>query len=182
VLVDLDLRNPKIGEVFDLKTGEHGVTEVLKNIAEIDDVLVSTDRYTDGANWDDEMKQTVADNLSIIPCGRLPHSPGELLISPESTEFLQGLKERFDLVILDNPPCLPVADTSVLAAHLDGVVIIQRDGLHGQLYKDAVKTLKEARANIIGTVINKQRKKSSKSGYEYGYGYAYGYGYGNGRR
>jgi capsular exopolysaccharide synthesis family protein len=99
VLIELDLRRPTFARHFDLDPG-YGVTTMLIGAASLDDLLV----------------KPLADvpSLTVLPAGRLPHNPSELLSSPRITEIISALTTDEGLVIVDAPPLNPVADTQVL--------------------------------------------------------------------
>ena len=90
-------------------------------------------------------------------------------------QVIVNLKRDFDVVILDTPPLLAVSDAAVLASQADGAVVVVR---HGKSSKDAVRnavaSLDQINAKILGTVLN--AVPATRGG---GYGYGYGYGYGD---
>ena len=99
VLVELDLRRPTIAEHFDLHPGG-GLTSLLTGDGELAEAMV----------------EPLADlpNFSVLPAGRLPHNPAELLGSPRVAEIIDELSGEEGIVIVDAPPLNPVADAQVL--------------------------------------------------------------------
>jgi Mrp family chromosome partitioning ATPase len=91
-------------------------------------------------------------------------------------KLLHDLRDRFDVVIIDAPPLLPVTDAALLAARSDGALVVVR---HGKTTKDqlthAIERLEAVDAKAIGVVVNMAPAKKSSSPYGYGYGYGYGY-------
>ena len=90
---------------------------------------------------------------------------------------LDEMKRRYDTVIFDSPPLLPVADGLVLAQQLDGVLIVVRAGQTSRhALRHALRGLNTVEAPILGMVLNFQTHRKG-GGYGYSYGYGYGYGY-----
>lgn len=113
-------------------------------------------------------------NLCFIPGGNEVSNPSELLSNGRLKILLDRVTPVFDWVILDSPPCLPVADASVLADHCDGVLLIVRAGTTPtDLAQRAQQELRGR--NIIGVVLNAMEKSHADQSYYYtGYGYGYG--------
>ena len=85
--------------------------------------------------------------------------------------MIEFLKTRFDVVLIDAPPLLPVTDAAVLSKSVDGVVLVVRDGktARGEVAQ-AAESLRQVNANLLGTVRNFVPMKSLTYGYGYGYG------------
>ncbi len=158
ILVDADLRRPKIAEYTGL-VGAAGLTTVLSGRADLDDVLQP---YGDTG-------------LTVLPSGPTPPNPSELLGSQHMAALLATLRERADLVIIDSPPLLPVTDAAVLSNQADGAILVVR---HGKATREHVKSSMErlvaVDARLLGAILSMVRAGGSGS---YGYGYGYGYGY-----
>jgi capsular exopolysaccharide synthesis family protein len=111
-------------------------------------------------------------NLCLISGGNQVADPSELLSSGRLRILIERMKQVFDWIIVDSPPCLPVADSSGLADLCDGVLLVVRAG--STPAEVAQKTCKEMQTkNLIGVVLNAVEKKHSSSNYygEYGYGH-----------
>jgi capsular exopolysaccharide synthesis family protein len=94
-------------------------------------------------------------NLYILPTGKLPPNPSELLGSERMSFLLSSLMKRFDLVVIDTPPVLPASDALILAPQTDGVVLLIKAGLvNRNLIIKTIEQLELARANLIGVVLN----------------------------
>ncbi|MCX4246343.1 GumC family protein [Paraliomyxa miuraensis] len=159
VLIDADLRRPRLHTVFgDGEESSRGLAAVLRGEAELDEVIV---RGPAGA----------PENLHVIPCGLAPEHPTELLESAAMNRVLDELRDRYDVVLLDSPPVLPVADPLVLAQVVDGVVVVARSGktARGELLR-AVELLRRADARVLGVVLNEVDESGRRDGYG-GYGY-----------
>jgi Mrp family chromosome partitioning ATPase len=90
--------------------------------------------------------------------------------------------EVFDLIIIDSPPVMGLADAPLLSSAAAATIFIASAGqVRSGLIRNAVKRLQFARGSVIGTVITKFDAKRDGYGYGYGYGSGYGYGYGYGQ-
>lgn len=165
VLVDADLRRPRLHEVFGLpelgddagEVGEHGLVSVLEGRCELDDALV---RAPTGAPAE----------LSILPRGPHVETPAELVDGPASRRVLAGLRERFDVVILDTPPLLPVVDALLLARLADGVVLVSRSRSSSRAdVQRSLTLLRQRDTNLLGLVLNDVEAEREHGGH---YGYA----------
>ncbi|MEO6472531.1 MAG: polysaccharide biosynthesis tyrosine autokinase [Aeromicrobium sp.] len=156
-LLEGDLRRPKAISYMKLE-GAVGVTTVLVGRIDLDDAM---------QNW--------APGLDVLAAGSTPPNPAELLQSNGMKRLVATLRGEYDIVLIDAPPLLPVADAAVLAAGSDGAILVVH---HGKTTKDQVRAavgrLESVDARIIGTVIN--MSPAPKRGHSsYGYGYGYGY-------
>jgi capsular exopolysaccharide synthesis family protein len=155
-LVECDLRRPLIADRLELDPAI-GTTSVLIGKVSADDVM-----------------QPYADTtLDVMVCGQVPPNPSELLQSHAMEMLLLELRSRYDVVILDAPPLLPVTDAALLATRADGAVVVVS---HGRTTRDqlstAIERLDSVGATTLGVVVNQAPAKKSASGYGYGYGYA----------
>ena len=139
-----------------------------------------------GGFWMPENASTVAaevDGLFVLPCGKRPRDPSELLTRPEYEQLIAVLREKYDYVIIDSPPVLVVNDPCSVAPRVDAVLLCVRLSRHTRDFGvRAVEQLSDVGANISGIVINGVEEADA-----YGYGnyrysdyrYTYkGYGYG----
>lgn len=158
LLLEGDLRRPRAAEYLGLE-GAIGLTNVLVGQVELDDALQS---------WGDG-------GLSVLPSGSIPPNPSELLASGGMERLLVQLRDRFDVVVIDSPPLLPVTDAAVLAVRSDGALLVVR---HGSTTTDqvgaAVAALRAVDARLIGTVFTMVPPRSAQA-YGYGYGSSYSY-------
>jgi len=163
LLVDADLRRPKVADYMGLE-GAVGLTDVLIGRAELKDVI----------------QQWGRGKLFVLPAGKIPPNPSELLGSARMTHFIGEFNREFDVVIYDSPPLLPVTDAAILAKNVGGAIIIVAAGrTHKNQLKGAVASLNNVGAPISGLVLTMLPTKGPDA-YGYGhYGYGYGYGYGD---
>jgi len=155
VIVEGDMRKHRIAKSFDLDNKD-GLSSYLTGTATLERVI----------------KKTPIPNLYLIPSGPTPPNPAELLTSVKTKELFEGLKIKFDRIIVDAPPVMTVADASILANMCEGVVEIIRAGrinldhvLHGK------QRLLEAKAKILGVILNDVEVKKKDSYYYYHYYY-----------
>jgi Mrp family chromosome partitioning ATPase/capsular polysaccharide biosynthesis protein len=171
VVVDLDLRRPSVGRVFDLK-GRVGVTNVALGQVDIEAALhpipmgASSTPSAPTANG----HRAPASGLWVMPSGPLPPSPGEFVGSAAVGRVIKALRQRADVILVDTPPLLSVGDAMAAGAHVDAIVVVARLRM---LRKRALKVLavrlERISARKLGAVVTGM--KSSDAGY---YGY-YGY-------
>jgi protein-tyrosine kinase len=113
-------------------------------------------------------------NLCFIPGGSVVSDPSELLSNGRLKNLIDRMKPVFDWVILDSPPCLPVADARILADLCDGVLMIVRAG--STPLDTAQRACQEFREqNLIGVVLNGAKETSGYGGQHYYYGYTDSY-------
>ncbi|HEU4423556.1 MAG TPA: polysaccharide biosynthesis tyrosine autokinase [Pilimelia sp.] len=148
VLVDANLREPGVAANFAMNT-TRGLTDVLTGTATLADVQ---------RIWG-------SDRLHIIASGPPVVSPGELVASPAMAEAIRTLERAFDIVLIDAPPLLPVADAVVLGALASGVLIVARTReTRIERLSQAVNLLARADAQLVGAVLNELPKQSRTGG------------------
>lgn len=112
--------------------------------------------------------QSRINNLSILPRGNIPPNPSELLGSKKMRQILEELKLKFDYIILDAPPIIPLTDACVLSSLVDGVIfIVQVNKTARQLVKHAQDLLKHVHAKILGFVLTQVDPYNLKYRYRY---------------
>jgi capsular exopolysaccharide synthesis family protein len=138
LVVEADLRRPTLDERVGFD-GAVGLAGVIVGRNEIDAGL----------------QKTEVDRLMVLPSGPRPPNPSELVGSDAMVRLLGTLRERFDRVIINTPPLLPVTDGAVLAAHADGVLMVVRAGktTRHQLQL-AMRSLEAVGARVLGTVLD----------------------------
>ena len=140
IVIDTDLRNPNIARYMRGPGHRGGLSDYLKGHVELDDVI------------DRDEKTGVA----YIAAGAPAAQPPDLLGSPRMTGLLRGLRDTYDLVILDTPPVLAVADALVLMAGVDAVTYLVRwEKTERAKAMAGIKMTLEAGANIAGIVLTR---------------------------
>ena len=167
LLVDADLRNPSLHRMFETDNSK-GLSNLLTGVATLDQVVQATD----------------VPNLLFLPCGPLPPTPVELLGGDKLRSMLIESKAQFDLVVLDGPPVLGLADAPLLADAATGVLLVvaARETKRGQARAGLRRLQQGRRSKVIGAILTKYDAKRSPAGYGSGYGYAYSYDYSYGER
>lgn len=137
VLVDGDLRRPRLAKLFDLE-GAAGLSDALVSRVAVTDVL----------------QQWGGGNLFVLPAGSTPPNPAELLGSPAMDALILQLRAAFDVVLIDAPPILAVTDAAVLGRALDGVLMVAAAGstTRSQL-QAAVANVRTGGARVVGAVV-----------------------------
>lgn len=161
LLIDGDMRKPTLHEKMKL------------------DNTTGLSNYLTGACEPPELvQQTDIANLAFMSAGPLPPNAADLLGTSRLLSLLSIGSEVFDLIVVDSPPVMGLADAPLLSSAVAATMFIVSTGqVRTRLIRAAVKRLQFSRACLIGTVITKFDVQHS---YGYGYGYGYGYSYGHG--
>jgi capsular exopolysaccharide synthesis family protein len=155
VLLDCDMRRPRIHRVFGFER-DLGVTTALLDLPQLQTVV----------------HETGVPNLSVVTTGPLPPNPSEILHSESFAKMLTMLRERFDTVIIDSPPVVPVTDSAVLSTAVDGTVLVLRAfKTSKELARRAARSIRDVGGHLVGTVLN----AVDLDRHEYGYRYYYYY-------
>lgn len=139
LLIDADMRRPRVHEIFGGEQ-EPGLSNVLSGNAKTSEAI----------------RKAAVPGLWLIPAGHIPPNPAELLGSKRYLDFIGSLESHFDWVILDTPPVMVVADSSICANQATGVVfVVGADNTSRQAARAAVEQLDAANAHLIGSVLNR---------------------------
>ena len=158
-LVDCDLRKPSIHR---LQRHSSGLAYVLKGEVTLEEAIFKHDES----------------DLDILLAGLIPPNPTELLASTKMQKIIEQLKEKYDYVIFDTPPCIGISDVSVLGRYMDAVIItIKHNSTDKKLAARAKQNLESAGNNVIGSILTEYNADSDLSDYSYYYSYG-GYNYG----
>lgn len=154
LLIDGDLRKP----AFVTGSQERGMSKLLTNSEALRD----------------HASPTKFENLWLVPCGPIPPNPAELLASARVKALLREATEQFDMVIVDGPPVLGLADAPLLSADCQATLMVIESGkTRTKAAQDAINRLRASDGNVIGAVLTKFRHQAH--GYGYGYDpYKYG--------
>ena len=160
VVVDTDMRKPRIHHIFNGGDNGTGLSNFLSGNADLASIV----------------KKTEVPNLYYIPSGPIPPNPSELLGSNRFKNMMGALEKKFDHVLLDTPPVLGFADSLILSSSVDGVVLVVVGGkTPRETLQRAKEVLHQVNAKILGVVINRVDMRRSDYGYYY-YRYHYYYG------
>jgi succinoglycan biosynthesis transport protein ExoP len=163
LLIDADLRNPSAHRLLG-REAESGLTNYLVGAASAQDILQATD----------------VSGLMFMASGPVPPNPAELLAGQNMARLLYTAGENFDVVIVDAPPVLGLADAPLLASVAAGTMLVLGAGETKRgVVKATLKRLHFARAQVVGIVVNKFDMRAANYAYHsYGYGALEYYGYG----
>lgn len=159
LLVDADLRRPRQHDLFNVPESP-GLVDVLLGEAASGDAI----------------HRTPFKRLWVLPAGTRSSNPGDLLGGRRMRQLLEALGERFDIILLDTPPLLAVADAANLSVHADGAIVVVHAGrTDREAVQAAVQKLGAVGARVIGAVLNdRDAKVPQYSRYQrYSYGYEY---------
>ena len=150
IVVDCDLRKPSVHKQF----------RISNNIG-LSDVVIDNSKLKKAINKYNEY-------LDILPSGKVPPNPSELLGSKAMENLLDELEKEYDIIIIDTPPVQAVTDSQILSTKVDGVILVVRAE---RTKKDSVKLAKAAlekvNAHILGVVLNGEERTRSKYYYYY---------------
>ncbi|MDV3354451.1 polysaccharide biosynthesis tyrosine autokinase [Dietzia sp. IN118] len=152
LLIEADLRRPLVVSYMSMPD-KVGLTNILSGQAEFADVV----------------QETRHDGVDLLACGPLPPNPSELLASDMARHLIDELRSKYDYVIIDSPPLLPVTDGALLARITDGALLVVRSHrTTADQVAQAVDNLAKADASLLGivTVANKPAKKGSAGYYD----------------
>src|SRR5262245_20260509 len=138
LLVDADLRRPGCHVAFGVEN-RFGLSTLLAGDADLGSVV----------------RPVAGGKLSLIAAGPSPENPAELLSSTRMREVMEALRDRYDCVLIDTPPALPVTDAVVVAREADGVILVLRGGnTPREIVQRAREQLVRGGATVLGTVVN----------------------------
>ena len=127
----------------------------------------------DSTPYEQVLRKSLLNNLSIVTSGILPPNPSELLGSKAMAEFIEKLKKEYDVILFDSPPIIAVTDAAVLCGRVDGVFLVISAG---STNKDAIlrakSLLENVDARVLGALLNNLEITSA-----YGSSYYYYYHY-----
>lgn len=156
LLIDADLRRPSLHKQLSLKS-DRGLSSLLTSHDPLDAAL-----------------QSSGSKLSVLVAGPIPPSPTELLSTPRIEDILQEAAAAFDVVLVDSPPILGLADAPMLSALVDGVVfVVEADRSRRGALKTALRRLRAMRPIMLGAVLTKFDPLKAGNRYSEYYGYKY---------
>jgi capsular exopolysaccharide synthesis family protein len=160
LIIDCDLRNPSLHRLLGV-SNEQGLSNYLAGAIKPTDLI----------------KPTSIPGLMYLPTGPLPPNPAELLMGSKMVSLLTVAVEKFDMLILDGPPIMGLADAPILANLAQGtLLVVQAGSTRIAVAKNSIKRLRAARAHVVGGLLTHFVPEHAGQGYQYG-GYNY-YSYG----
>jgi receptor protein-tyrosine kinase len=157
LIMDCDFRRPRVARILGLENSV-GLLTVMVGHAQLEDCI-----------------QQHASGCDFLATGPHPPNPTEILETQAMADLLLRVRESYDVVIIDAPPLLPVADPAIIAAKVDGVLLVVRHGKTSvEAVHHAVDRIDTVGGRVVGVVLNMMPRRAMA-----GYGYGYGYGYGD---
>ena len=161
VLIDMDLNNPSLAEKLNIKY-ETGVSDYLRGNKSPEDIILKTE---------------LSENLFFIPTGVLPDNPSELILNGKIDELLTYLDARYDTIIIDSAPVVPVTDAYILSPFCDATLYVVRHNYTPKTFIERIDANnKIQQLKNVAIVFNGVKSRGFRNKY-YGYGYGYGYSY-----
>ena len=161
LIIDADLRKPSLHRLFNVDNAI-GLSNLLAGASDVQSAV----------------QATTQPNLSVMTSGPIPPSPPELLAGEALPKMLDALRDQFDLILMDGPPVLGLADAPLLAHRAEATLLIAAsESTRTDALKGAQQRLLAAHAQILGTLLVRFDLKKKRNSYGYG-GYAY-YAYGD---
>lgn len=157
LLIDCDLRKPRIHSVFDIERYP-GLSDYLFSNASLEEIV----------------RKTKFENLEVVPSGTIPPNPSELLGSKQMKDFLERMEQKYDFIIIDSPPFISVTDSEILFRITDGTILVLRANKTPEeaFFRTCEKLMHLDSRNFLGVVFN---NFSFKNAYGYYYNYYYYY-------
>lgn len=139
LLVDADMRKPTVHEIFSIAQ-EPGLSNLLVGQSKASETV----------------RKTSVSGLWVLPAGRTPPNPAELVGSSRFKDFIASLKEHFDWVLIDSPPVMAVTDASLIAHHATGVLfVVGAEMTSRHAAQRALDQLEQVQAKFVGAVLNR---------------------------
>ena len=159
LLVDADLRRAALHKAFEIEN-EVGLSNILAGLSAAGDAIHTTP----------------IKNLYFLSAGTLPPNPAELMLNGRFEEFIEKAKEKFDLILIDGPPILGLADAVIIANLVEKLLIVVEAGKTPRnMASAAMKRLRSSGIKPLGVIFNKMKNDPLGYGYDYYYYYAHGY-------
>lgn len=160
-LIDADMRRPTVAKVLGVDTTSKGLSNLVSG----------SDPTSECLHFNKEL------GIHVIPSGVVPPNPLELLSSVRFAEAMKWLEDSFDVVIIDSPPLQLVSDPLILSQFANSVIyVVKADSTPYQVALGGLERLREAKAHVLGVVINQIDREKADRYYGYGKYSAYGYG------
>ena len=157
LIVDCDMRKGRVNKIFKI-SNRIGLSNLLAY------------KEDDEENLEDYVFKTKIDNLYVIPRGKVPPNPSELLNSQKTAKLISLLSEIFDYIIFDGPPVNGLSDSLIMSDFVDRTIVVTSlNSAPIELLESTKKMLTNVNAKVAGVIVNKvpRRKNSGKSYYYY---------------
>lgn len=159
ILLGFDLRRPGLNKILDLHQ-QCGISNYLIGQCTLNDIV----------------KNSLHENLFVVPSGDIPPNPSELISSEKTKLFLEELRKQYDIIIIDTPPMGIVSDPYLLARQSDVLIFLARDNYSiRDVFHQSMQTITDEGLEHVGILLNDQQVQHGRYAYRYGnYHYHYG--------
>jgi capsular exopolysaccharide synthesis family protein len=166
VLIEGDMRRPTVSTYMELDTKKLGLSHLLGLEKKLTLSVIQS-----------QLEKTNVIGMDVICAGKVPSNPSELLGSKAFSVLVDELRAKYDYVIVDCPPLLPVTDAAVISTVSDGVLLIVHAGkTRKPEFLGSRAAIESVGSRILGVVLNKIPEDRKSYNYGYRYGYSKGYG------
>jgi len=161
IVVDSDLRRPTLHRFVSLDRRRGGLSTLI----------------ADSQASASQLRDTEIPGLRVMLSGPVPPNPADLLGSARMDHIVDDLKDQCDFLLLDSPPIMAAADSTILASKVDGVIMIVTMGqTRTDTFRDALRHIQRAGTPVVGYLVSKVRsQRLGYGGYRYRYHYYYYY-------
>lgn len=143
LLIDADFRRPALHRIF-ARPNLEGLSTLLAGMSSLSETVFDTS----------------IGNLSVLTSGPTPPNPAELLASSEMESLVKELRNLYDVILFDSPSALQIADTRLLAALCDGVVLVVGSGrAKRDQINETLAGVEQTGTRLLGIVLNNKRKR-----------------------
>ncbi len=157
LLIDADMRRPSLQSRLNI-SNERGLSNLLTSADPLESITVKAEQA----------------NLTLLPAGPIPPSPTELLSTGRMEEILQTAARQFEVIVVDSPPILGLADAPLMSALVDGVmIVVEADRSRRGSLKSALRRLRGMRPVLLGAVLTKFDPLKAGNRHSEYYGYQY---------
>ncbi|MFA4915354.1 MAG: polysaccharide biosynthesis tyrosine autokinase [Syntrophales bacterium] len=158
LLLDCDLRKPKMRKLFHIKDNDKGLSTVLAGSCGINEAIIHTE----------------TSNIDIVPSGPIPPNPSDILGSQRMAQLIEQLRTQYERIIIDTPPVMAATDAVVLSKIVDGVILVIRAGeTRRKIIENGLSQFQRIKAPIFGAVLNGVEMERDRYYYYHHYYYYY---------
>jgi succinoglycan biosynthesis transport protein ExoP len=166
LIIECDMRRPSVATYLELSSKKLALSYILGIEKKMTYRIIQS-----------QIDKTSVSGLDVLCAGKVPSNPSELLGSSNFVSMIDTLRGRYDYLIVDCPPLLPVTDAAVVATVSDGVLLIVHAGkTRKPEFLGARAAIESVGSRILGVVLNKIPEDRKSYNYGYRYGYSKGYG------
>lgn len=161
IIIDCDLRRSAVHNMFGISKESLGTVDYLTGLCPLEDAI----------------HKTTSEKLDVMPAGSKPPNPAELLGSKKMLDLISILREKYEFILIDSPPVLPVTDAVILSRIVDGVILVVRgQKTETSIVKETRNRIQQVGGKILGVILNGVDVKKGQHYYYYRDSYSEYYG------